>query len=324
MVSIGPPTFTAVSSPAMCCLTWSAPWMRFAARYAPAAIVSGSRPARDGCCTGHLLHRSVPVFNTVAYLEAPHDMNETAYEVLGRGYARVRQADPRFERAIREALGDAESVVNVGAGAGSYEPRDRWGLGVEPSDVMIAQRPVGAAPVIKAQAEQLPLADNMVDAALAVLTIHHWSDLEAGLSELARVARRRVVILTMDVDQLARLWIVRDYFPEMVATHAAQFPPVARLLEVLPRASARVLPVPRDCRDGFMAALWARPEAYLDPAIRAATSPWYELPAGLVEERLRLLSADLDSGRWHRRYGPLLRHDELDVGLRLITSEVAA
>jgi SAM-dependent methyltransferase len=245
---------------------------------------------------------------------------EPAYDSKGRGYERFRRADPRLERAILRALDDARSVVNVGAGTGSYEPRDRWVLAVEPSEVMIAQRPRGAAPAIKAPAEQLPLADRSVDAAMAILTIQHWDDVEAGLVELLRVIRDRIVVVTMDTSQLAELWIVRDYFPELLGDHARRFPSIKWLSSLLPCADVEVLPVPHDCEDMFMAALWARPEALLDPAIRAATSPWYDLPSGLVGERLARLAADLHSGAWSRRYRDLLGFSELDVGLRLVTS----
>jgi SAM-dependent methyltransferase len=186
---------------------------------------------------------------------------------------------------------------------------------------MIAQRPHDAAPVIQASVEELPLADRTVDAAMGVLTVHHWRSVETGLRELIRVVRDRVVIVTMDVDAIAQLWVVRDYFPELLGQHAERFPSIDRLCELLPNAESEVLPVPRDCRDGFMAAFWARPEAYLDPAARVATSPWHDLPAPVVDRGLTQLRKDLDSGDWRRRYGHLLALDELDVGLRLITAE---
>lgn len=244
----------------------------------------------------------------------------TTYDLLGRGYGRLRRPDPRLASAIWRALGDAETVLNVGAGSGSYEPSDRWVLAVEPSDVMIAQRPEGSAPVLKARVEQLPLADQTVDAAMAVLTIHHWDDLALGLRELVRVVRKRIVIVTIDVAQLAQLWIVRDYVPELLGQHAERFPSIEWLRDSLPDAKVEVLPVPRDCRDGFMVAFWGRPEAYLDPAVRAATSPWYDLPDATIDRALGRLREDLESGAWRRRYGELAERDELDVGLRLVTA----
>jgi SAM-dependent methyltransferase len=195
-------------------------------------------------------------------------------------------------------------------------------LAVEPSGVMIAQRPEDAAPVLKARVEQLPLADQTVDAAMAVLTIHHWDDLALGLRELVRVVRKRIVIVTIDVAQLAQLWVVRDYVPELLGQHAARFPSIEWLRHWLPDAEVEVevLPVPRDCQDGFMVAFWARPEAYLDPAVRAATSPWYDLPDATIDRALARLREDLESGAWQRRYAELAARDELDVGLRLVTA----
>ncbi|MGA9315045.1 MAG: class I SAM-dependent methyltransferase [Solirubrobacteraceae bacterium] len=244
----------------------------------------------------------------------------SAYDRIGVGYHGTRCTDPELARAIWTALGDVRTVLNVGAGSGSYEPQDgRWVLAVEPSQVMIAQRPASAAPVIQASVESLPLADQSVDAAMAILTVQHWSDLEAGVRELVRVVRDRIVIVTMDVGVIAQLWIVRDYLPELLGQHAS-FPSINRLRQLLPNLRSEVLPVPRDCEDGFMAAFWARPEAYLDPAVRAATSPWHDLPTAIIDRAMTRLRADLDSGEWSRRYSSILAKDELDVGLRLITA----
>ena len=187
---------------------------------------------------------------------------------------------------------------------------------------MIAQRSPDAAPAIQAVAEALPLGDRAVDAAMAVLSMQHWDDVEQGLRELLRVARRRVVLVTMDVQVLAQLWLIRDYVPETLADHAAGFPSISRLLELLPPASTVVIPVPRDCADGFMAAFWGRPEAYLDPGIRAATSPWHQLAPETVDRALGALERDLTTGGWDNRYGQLRRKPELDVGLRLIVADV--
>jgi SAM-dependent methyltransferase len=221
---------------------------------------------------------------------------------------------------IWAALDGVRTVLNAGAGSGSYEPPDRRVLAVEPSGVMIAQRPADAAPVIKAPVELLPLADQTVDAAMAILTLHHWGGIETGLRELVRVVRDRIVVVTMDVEALGRSWIVRDYLPELLGQHAARFPSIDRLRELLPNARVEVLPVPRECEDGFMVAFWARPQAYMDPATRAATSPWNDLPIVVVERALAQLQAHLESGEWQRRYGHLLVRAELDVGLRLITA----
>jgi SAM-dependent methyltransferase len=244
------------------------------------------------------------------------------YDTIGRGYSDVRRPDPRIASAIWTALGNAASVVNVGAGAGSYEPEDRQVIAVEPSSTMIAQRPQDAAQAIQAAAEALPLADQSVDAAMAVLTLQHWEDIEQGLNELLRVARQRVVLVTMDVEVLGQLWLIRDYVPETLATHAAGFPSIPRLIELLPQATVRAIPVPRDCTDGFMAAFWGRPEAYLEPALRAATSPWHQLPPEALIRALDELESDLASGRWDHRYGHLRHQDELDVGLRVVSAEL--
>jgi SAM-dependent methyltransferase len=249
---------------------------------------------------------------------------EAMYDTIGRGYPDVRRPDARIASIIWAALGDAATVVNVGAGAGSYEPEDREVIAVEPSALMIAQRPADAAPVVQAVAEALPLADGGVDAAMAVLTLQHWDDPGQGLRELIRVARRHVVLVTMDVDVLGELWLIRDYLPETLAQHAVAFPSIAELLCLLPGATSEAIPVPRDCSDGFMAAFWGRPEAYLDPRIRAATSPWHQLPAEAVDRALDRLARDLASGAWDQRYGQLRQQQELDVGLRLVHADVPA
>ena len=249
-------------------------------------------------------------------------MTTAGYDLIGHGYGGVRRPDHRLAAAIWAALGDAASVVNVGAGTGSYEPPDRDVIAIEPSDVMIAQRPSKAAPAIKASAEALPLADKSVDAALAVLTLQHWDDVERGLGEMVRVARRRVVVVTMDVSVLAEHWLIREYVPETLPAHAAGFPPITSLLGALPGSTASAMPVPRDCTDGFMAAFWGRPEAYLDPQIRRATSPWHQLPPAVVTRAVDTLRSDLENGEWNRRHGHLRRQPTLDVGLRLIRAEL--
>ena len=239
------------------------------------------------------------------------------YDRLGRSYATTRREDPRIAAAIQAALGDARRVVNVGAGAGAYEPRDREVVAVEPSPVMIAQRPAGAAPVVQASAEQLPFADGEFDVAMAILTVHHWSDLEAGICELQRVAGR-IVILSWDQKTTGRFWLVRDYLPE-VAAYDSRSPTTHRLLELLGGGEVTPVPVPHDCADGFLAAWWRRPEAYLDPEVRAGISS-LSLLEGRLDLGLRRLARDLSSGRWHERYAHLLELEELDAGYRLIVS----
>jgi SAM-dependent methyltransferase len=249
-------------------------------------------------------------------------MGDPLYDRIGRTYAAIRRPDPRLAQPIWNALGDAQTVVNVGAGAGSYEPTDRQVTAVEPSAVMIAQRPPGAAPAVQASAEALPFPDSAFDASMAIITLHHWSDVEAGLAELVRVARRRVVIVTFDPRLWGNQWIVRDYLPEILDDEKDWKPPFARVLDALPPATVEVLPAPRDCTDRMFATLWARPEEYLDPQIRAATSVWHQLPPGVSARALDRLARDLASGAWDERYGHLRTTPEWDVGLRLIRAEL--
>jgi SAM-dependent methyltransferase len=248
-------------------------------------------------------------------------MKAPAYDRMGLNYSEVRRADPRFEAAIWRALGDAKSVLNVGAGAGSYEPRDRDVLAVEPSPVMIAQRPADAAPAIQAVAESLPLEDGSVDATMGVFTMQHWDDVDRGLTEVLRVTRDRIVLLTLDMDVTAEMWLVRDYLPEIAEHDRRMFPSIERLEAVLPDLRIDTVPVPNDCTDGFCIALWSRPEAFLDPRVRQASSIWHLLPVAVVERGLDRLRRDLESGDWDRRYGRLRTQTSLDVGLRLLTAE---
>lgn len=223
---------------------------------------------------------------------------------------------------IWQALGDARTVVNVGAGTGSYEPPDREVTAVEPSEVMIAQRAPGAAPATQSAAERLPFADSSFDAAMAILTLHHWSDVGAGLAEMVRVARCRVVIVTMDPHVWADQWIVQDYLPEIMGDYARSFPSMAEVLAPLPATTVQPLLAPRDCTDRMFATLWARPEQYLEPVVRAATSTWHQLPRAVVNRALAQLHADLASGKWDERYGHLRTTPACDVGLRLIRAEL--
>ena len=240
------------------------------------------------------------------------------YDRIGRGYAAQRRPDPRWQAVIERALGDARRVVNVGAGTGSYEPRDRRTMAVEPSMEMIRQRPAGAAPVVRGRAESLPVPDGSFDAALAVFTTHHWGDPRRGLSELRRVAARQVVV-TWDPTVTARWWLVADYLPEIVA-YERGLATVTAVATGLAGAHVTTLPVPADCVDGVLGAHWARPEAYLDPAVRGGMSSLALLPTSVVEPAMARLRADLRSGLWHRRHGDLLAGTEADVGYRLVVA----
>jgi SAM-dependent methyltransferase len=251
-------------------------------------------------------------------------MAEAAYDRLGIGYARARRADPEIAARIDAALGDARTVVNVGAGTGSYEPASREVTAVEPSAVMIDQRPATAAPVVQASAERLPFGDRSFDAAMAVLTIHHWADLEAGLSELQRVARRRIVLVTFDPGALAGLWIARDYFPEILGLKRQSSITGIELAATLPNVTISPLPAPRECEDHFFAALWARPEMFFDDEVLRPMWVWQSISEEARRNGRERLAADLESGAWEERYGHLRSQAELDVGLRIVRSELAA
>jgi len=244
---------------------------------------------------------------------------DALYDTIGRSYADTRRPDLRIAAAIEHALEGTSAVVNVGAGAGSYEPPEtRWAI--EPSQTMIDQRRPGAAPAIQSTAERIPLADGEADAALAVLTIHHWSDLGAGIAEMRRVAGGRVVILTWDPLVGTSHWLSRDYLPELAAWDATRFLPIEDVAALMGGAEATVVPVPHDCTDGFLGAFWRRPAAYLDPAVRAGISFFAHPDAPSFDAGLTRLRADLESGEWARRNAELLELDELDVGYRLLSA----
>jgi SAM-dependent methyltransferase len=245
-----------------------------------------------------------------------------AYDRIGLSYSDVRHADPRLEAAIWRALGDAESVLNIGAGAGSYEPSDREVIAVEPSPVMIAQRPAHAVSAIEDVAESLPLADKSVDATMGVFTMQHWNDVDRGLAEVLRVTRERIVFLTLDMDVTAEMWLCRDYLPEIIEHDRETFPSIDHLQTVLPGVQVEVIPVPTDCTDGFCIALWSRPEMHLDPEVRRSSSIWHLLPPAIVDSGLDRLHQDLENGEWDRRYGHLRTQAALDVGVRLVKAEL--
>lgn len=242
------------------------------------------------------------------------------YEAIGGTYSRHRRGDPRIASRIHAALGDARTVLNVGAGAGSYEPGDRWVLAVEPSATMRAQRPPGAAPAIDARAEQLPLDDDAVDAAMACVTVHHWQPRAAGLAELRRVARGPVVVFTFELEALPG-W-QRELFADALAIERPRFGTVAEVAaELGGRTRVERIPTPADCSDGFFEAYWNRPEALLDPEVRSSQSLWALLGPGVEEGIVGRLRDSLESGEWDREHGHLRELAELDGALRLVISE---
>ncbi len=242
------------------------------------------------------------------------------YERHGRTYARHRRPDPRIEARIHAALGDARTVLNVGAGTGSYEPADRWVLAVEPSATMRAQRSPAAAPTIEASAESLPFDDDAVEAAMACVTIHHWDPPEAGLAELRRVARGPVVVFTFDLDRLPD-W-QHEYLAEGVAAERPRFPSLDAVAVALGgRTRIERIATPADCSDGFFEAFWNRPEGLLDPEVRAAQSVWALLPPGVEDRIVERLSTALQSGAWDAEHGSLRQMDEYDGALCLVVSE---
>jgi SAM-dependent methyltransferase len=243
------------------------------------------------------------------------------YDRIGTTYSATRRPDPRIERQIAAALGDARSVVNVGAGVGSYEPRDREVVAVEPSAVMIAQRAADAAPAVQGSAEALPLGDDSFDAALAVLTMHHWADWRAGIDELRRVARRRVVMLTFDPAYIARYWLVRDYLPEIAVIDEARFPSLATVADALGGAAMLPVPIAHDCTDGFLCASWRRPLAYLEATVRANISTFSLLDPAAVAAAMSRLERDVADGTWADRNADLIAGDEADFGYRLLVAD---
>lgn len=247
------------------------------------------------------------------------------YDTIGVNYGKVRVPDARVAALLEQALGDAVSVVNVGAGAGSYESPGRRVVGVEPSSEMIRQRRPQSAPCVVGRAEALPFADASVDACTAIWTVHHWSDLERGLREMRRVARGRVVVLSYLPGAIAPSdrWLTSVYFPYIGRIDETLFPRLEGYEAVL--GACRVVPVliPADCRDGFLDAHWARPEAYLDADVRAGMSGFRLMPESERTEGLERLEADLQSGAWDQRFGHLRRQPTFDAGVRIVIGGVA-
>lgn len=244
---------------------------------------------------------------------------QTKYDHLGRSFSATRQEDPRIAARIERALGSAVSVVNVGAGTGNYESPERRMVGVEPSETMIRQRPRNAAPCVRGWAESLPFCDNSVDAALAVMTVHHWDDPARGLAEMRRVARDAVVLFTADPARRSTYWAY-EYFPTLASVDIPTFPSLESFETVLGPCQLIPVPIPHDCHDAFFTAYWRRPAAFLDPSFRENSSAFSLISPGEVEAGLRELRHDLDTGAWRARHGHVLTLTEFDVGQCLVVS----
>ena len=244
----------------------------------------------------------------------------TRYDTIGRTYTSTRRADPRIAAQITAALGDATRVVNVGAGAGSYEPADRFVVAVDPSLTMLQQRPINAAPAALARSEALPFPHDAFDAALATLTVHHWEGLEAGLREMQRVARRQVIFF-FEPTLASALWFVGEYFPEILELASERAAPgLERLAETLAVRHVEAVPVPADCHDGFAGCYWNRPEAYLDPIVQAGISSFAQLDPETCRVGTEQLRRDLTTGVWDERHGHLRDLTEIDIGYRLLVA----
>lgn len=243
------------------------------------------------------------------------------YDRAGRTYSLARQPDPRISGVLEDALRGMGTVANIGAGTGSYESSNVV-VAVEPSRVMIRQRSDGAAPAVRAVAEHLPIGTDTVDASIALLTVHHWSDLAAGVREMIRIARQRVVILTWDDAVFRQFWLLREYLPAAADTDARLAVPISALISLLGTVSIHPVPIPHDCIDGFGGAYWRRPRAYLDETVRAGISMLALTPKALLTKGLEQLGADLDNGAWARRHADLLDMPELDLGYRLLVSDL--
>lgn len=248
------------------------------------------------------------------------NLHATLYDRIGIGYSDYRRPDVRIAAQVEFALGPARTVLNIGAGTGSYEPPSLNVVAVEPSAEMVDQRDSGAPPVVRAVAERLPFRNGSFDATLAILTLHHWPEWREGLREMKRVARQRAVILTFD-PQHSGFWLVQQYFPEILEIDRQIMPSIAEIESEVGPVEIRRVPIPSDCTDGFLGAYWQRPHMYLDPGARGAISTFAKLRD--VQDGLDRLGRDLASGKWERHHSSLKGISELDIGYRLLVASVA-
>ena len=246
------------------------------------------------------------------------------YAVFGAGYARYRQPDPRIAAFINKALGNSQSVLNVGAGAGSYEPVGRSVTAVEPSASMRAQRPAHLPAAVNAVAEHLPFADESFDACMAVFTVHQWQDLKGGLREMRRVSRNLLVILTLDPQELPRCWL-NVYAPEVIAAEARRYPRIEVFAREIGCPTGIIpVPIPLDCTDGFVEAYYGRPELLLDPGARLACSAWSFVDTSVAPRFEADLRRSLKSGAWDSKYGRLRTQPQFEGSLRLVVARLVA
>jgi Methyltransferase domain len=253
-----------------------------------------------------------------------HEQNGGAHQQIAhQQHPALRPADPRIAKQIHEALGDARSVANVGAGAAEYEPVDRWVLAIEPTEHRVTSATKGLTTPIRGHAEGLPIPSKSVDAAMACLTLHQWADWRIGVHELRRVARKRVVIFTYDPTHADRFWLLRDYLPKLGRLHSRRFPPIEQqCVGTGDEVQVETVAIPHDCESGLLAAHWRRPRAYLDKQVRTGI-PMFQLPgAGLLLDGLDRLAEDLETGRWRQRNRELLSLEQLDLGYRLLVTEL--
>ncbi|MBL0033567.1 MAG: class I SAM-dependent methyltransferase [Bacteroidetes bacterium] len=245
------------------------------------------------------------------------------YDTHGQKYSGQRKTDPRIAAYVHNALADSETVINIGAGSGSYEPEDKYVIAVEPSITMRTQRIAnGKIPAINAKADSLPFDDRSFDAAMAMVTVHHWPDIEKGISEIRRVTKKRFVIMTFDPDALDDFWNV-NYFPQLIEIERARYPSITRLQKALSAKTEVIkIPIPLDCVDGFQETYYGRPEAFLEKEVRMAQSAWGFLPADLEEKYLQNLSNDLQSGAWDKKFGHFRTQPNFTGALRLIVANL--
>jgi SAM-dependent methyltransferase len=240
------------------------------------------------------------------------------YNAHGSDYSAYRRTDPRIAQYVHEALGEARTILNVGAGAGSYEPFDRYVVAIEPSSVMRSQRSDKHVPALNGKAEALPFDDNAFDAVMAMVTVHHWLYMKKGLKELKRVSRKKVLVLSFDPEALDNFWMA-GYAPELIAVEKLRYPTIDFVIRALGgQAEVIDIPVPFDCTDGFQEAFFGRPEAFLDPQIRKSQSAWGFLEKGKEKEIVGRLKRSMESGEWDERYGHLRKQEEFTCALKLI------